>query len=188
MDILLKNNGSCFALDEKKVSFFHDGGAELAIGKDEYWAIGTAFDGRQPAAWHYGTVEKVENPGYAVVLTGSVKLPQGEIFCTDSCEFQHGLLKIRRRWRYAGETVENITLSYRFRQYSPAGKVLIPGILYYGNPSGKSTPGVPYVNGTSGEMAFFEEHRMPMPFVCSENPDDSTVTAIQPSSRSYSKV
>ncbi len=178
MDILLKNGGSCFALDKDEVCFIHDGGAKLTIGKNEYWAIGTAFEGRQPSQWYYAGIEKVENLGYAVVLTGSVKLPQGEIFCTDSCEFQHGLLKIRRRWRYAGETVENITLSYRFRQPGGAGRVVIPGILYYGNPSGKNTPGVPYVNGTPGEKAFFEEHRMPMPFVCSENPVDFTMAAI----------
>ena len=46
----------------------------------------------------------------------------------------------------------------------------MPGILYYGNPSGeKNSKGkVPVYHGNMGEQALFEENRFPMPFVCIE--------------------
>ena len=46
--------------------------------------------------------------------------------------------------------------------------VLMPGVLYHGNPSGAKSGRVPVYTGQVGEEALFEEHRFPMPFVSGE--------------------
>lgn len=46
--------------------------------------------------------------------------------------------------------------------------MLLPGILYYGNPSGSRSGRVPVYEGKPGDMAFFEEHRYPMPYASIE--------------------
>jgi hypothetical protein len=46
--------------------------------------------------------------------------------------------------------------------------VLLPGIVYYGNPSGARSGRVPVTHDKPGDEALFEEHRYPMPFAMLE--------------------
>ncbi len=179
MDIYLKKDGFILGKKDGKVLFADSQGHSLFIPAGEYWAVAAGFDGRKPDRWYYAAVTEVEPVGDAVVLAGTLTLPEGVLFLTDCCEIKNGLLNIRRRWSYRGKRMDHVTLSYRFRQ-AGTGRILIPGILYYGNPAGKNTPGVPYLNGVPGEKAFFEEHRMPMPFAASESSDGTEMAAIHP--------
>lgn len=166
------------SIDDDIFTFSNSDGSSFYIPAGEYWAIASAFDGHTPSAWSYGKIERYEILPNGFILYGQIPLNDGLCRCRDCCTFQHGMLKIRRRWHYTGSAVGNITLSYRFRQRGTDAKVLIPAVIYYGNPSGKKTPGVPFLNGVPGEKAFFEEHRLPMPFVSAENAIDHNLGAI----------
>ncbi len=175
--ILLEKDGCALAREASDITFTARG-ARLTIPLAEYWAVATDFDGRLPSKWAFGAVGSAEPAGEGVILSGRIALPHGELTCTDSCEIADGMLTIRRRWHYAGQDVDRITLSYRFRLAGAGARVLIPGVMYYGNPSGRKTPGVPFLDGIPGEMAYFEEHRLPMPFVFAESAGGGTCAAV----------
>ncbi len=89
-------------------------------------------------------------------------------------ELPGGLVKVVRRWEWKGRTpLYEVTLSVRFRVRgeTAALKPFLPGILLYGNPSnkGRKDGRVPVYAGEQGEFAFFEEHRLSMPFALLEN-------------------
>ena len=174
--VLLENKSCILTLDEKFWCFSDGKNSELSIPADEYFAVAADFQERLPVKWHYGKIDHWEKVGNGVVFYGKIEIPEGVIQCRDCCEIKNSLLHICRRWHYSGKCVKKITLTYRFRQMRSSSDILLPGVLYYGNPSGKNTPGVPYLNGTPGEMAFFEEHRIPMPFISAEK--DGTAGAI----------
>ena len=46
--------------------------------------------------------------------------------------------------------------------------MVMPCILYHGNPSGARSGRVPVYSGNAGDQALFEEHRFPMPYVSVE--------------------
>jgi hypothetical protein len=99
-------------------------------------------------------------------------LPGGKWLLQDAYREENGMVKCIRRFEWQGkETLENITLSVRWRVRGDKLKPFLPGILYYGNPSGeKNRPErVPHYSGYPGEIAIFEEHRYPMPFACLES-------------------
>lgn len=166
--VLLENNGCILTLDEKLWCFSDGKNSELSIPANEYFAIAADFQERLPVKWHYGKIDRWETVGTGVIIYGRIEIPEGVILCRDCCEIKDSLLHICRRWHYSGKSVKKITLTYRFRQMRTAANILLPGVLYHGNPSGKKTPGVPYLDGIAGEMAFFEEHRIPMPFISAE--------------------
>ena len=176
--VLLKQNGLTVSIDNGIWNFSDGKKSGLYIPADEYWAVATDFSNKTPTKWFYGKIEHVENVYNGVILTGKIQLPDGELFCQDSCFFSKNLLNIRRRWQYTGNKTDKITLSYRFRYSDPSARILLPGVLYYGNPSGKDSGKVPFVNRSPGEKAFFEEHRLPMPFICAENSKIFSMAAI----------
>ena len=59
-------------------------------------------------------------------------------------------------------------MSVRWQTAARSARVLLPGILYHGNPSGAESGRVPVFTGTEGEQAIFEEHRYPIPFASIE--------------------
>ncbi len=176
--IMLQKNNLRFEFNNKKIIFSDNGKSELFIPADEYWAVATAFEGKTPVQWHYGAVYYCKSLPDGVILSGKISVPGGEISCQDFCIFNENALEIRRRWHYTGKTISNITLSYRFRQPGNSGRILLPGVLYYGNPSGRNSGRVPFVTGSPHEKAFFEEHRLPMPFISSENSTTAAMAAI----------
>lgn len=165
--ILLEKDNRILSLSDNRWSFADGENTEFFIPAAEYFAVATAFEKRLPTAWRYGKISGIEAVNGGVILSGTVETAHGVINCRDCCEIKNGLLHIRRRWSYSGSGEENITLSYRFR-LAQLADVVLPGVLYFGNPSGRDTPGVPFLDAAPGGMAFFEEHRMPMPFISAE--------------------
>ena len=114
-------------------------------------------------------------------MQGTISLPHGECLCSDTAVWRdENLLEIKRRWEYQGEGEDQITLSIRFRHSGKSGNILMPAILYHGNPSGRrgtNPAGVPALDRIDGNKGFFEEHRFPAPFVSSEA-DDNIAAAL----------
>ncbi len=176
--ILLQKNGLVFSLDNGLCRFSDGQKSELFTPAAEYWAVAAGFSGKTPSNWHFGEIKNIETLPDGVIISGTIQLKGGVCHCQDCCCFNGELLEIRRRWHYSGESAGNVTLSYRFRQPGPSGRILLPGVLYYGNPSGRNSGKVPFVTGSPHEKAFFEEHRLPMPFICAENEKNAAMAAL----------
>ncbi|MBR5626416.1 MAG: hypothetical protein IKW74_02195 [Thermoguttaceae bacterium] len=139
------------------------------------WSVAFNWKDNAPADWVHIPAVKREQVRDSVVLSGEHHVDAGVLTCRDVYTFDGttGLLKCVRRFEYHGDRpLEHVTLSVRWKV--PASQKLsafLPGILYYGNPSGeRNTPrGVPCYHDENGEIAVFEEHRYPMPFACLEN-------------------
>lgn len=92
-------------------------------------------------------------------------------------------IRVVRRWTWTGDRpLEKVTLGVRYHVAGDATalKPFIPGILLYGNPSnaGRTDGRVPVYSGAEGEFAFFEEHRLPMPFALLENAGNGDFAAL----------
>ena len=150
------------------------------------WSIGTAWEKSWPAGWHHASPVVSEYSGDWRILKGELKLPTGILKIRDAYRSEKGLIRCIRRFEWTGTAdIDSITLSVRWNVPGKELQPFLPGILYYGNPSGgKNTPDcVPHYSGVSGEMAIFEDHRYPMPFVCLESKDKfSAVIHTVPSS------
>ena len=72
--------------------------------------------------------------------------------------------------RPVAAALDSVTLGIRWQLPPCPVRPFLPGILYYGNPSGaRNTPdNVVRYEGRAGEFALFEEHRYPMPFAAFE--------------------
>jgi len=135
------------------------------------WSIATAWSADWPAEWHHASPTKLESFGDWKILSGTMKLPEGEWHIQDAYQEEKGRIKCIRRFEWHGEeTLEKVTLSVRWKISSKKVQGFLPGILYYGNPSGEDNGAhkVPVFHGLPGEAAIFEEHRYPMPFACLE--------------------
>jgi hypothetical protein len=136
------------------------------------WSIATEWVNDWPDAWYHSSPEKMQKTGEWTILSGHLELPDGKWFLQDAYRAEYGMIKCVRRFEWQGqEAIKNITLSVRWEVHGKQLKPFLPGILYYGNPSGgKNWPDrVPFYNGNAGEAAIFEEHRFPMPFACLES-------------------
>lgn len=97
------------------------------------------------------------------------------------------MVKCVRRYEYSGKDAEKVSLQNEFVVPVKSDRLLVPGVLYYGNPSGyrnggkkigkgfvlsaDAAPGVervPTFSEKDSPDVLFEEHRLPMPFACIE--------------------
>lgn len=157
---------------------FSDGVSTLVSPPEGLWSVAAAWENNAPAQWFHSGSFKAEKFGSDLRLSSKLPLPGGEISCVDECYFEFDTLKIRRRWSYSGTAMPQVTLSCRWQQPEKFGRIVMPGILYFGNPSGRSTPGVPYLDCTCNAKLFCEEHRFPMPFAASETQSDAALAAL----------
>ncbi|WP_346820800.1 hypothetical protein [Rapidithrix thailandica] len=131
------------------------------------WSIATQWRQNWPTAWQHAQATEIEQNDEWLIVKGKLLLPQGEWNLRDAYRQEEGRVKCIRRFEWKGkETLENITLSVRWKVPSREVEAFLPGILYYGNPSGEKNGRhkVPVFHGRKGEEALFEEHRFPMPF------------------------
>jgi len=149
-----------------------NGSKIIGAPSDGLWSIATGWENRWPAKWHHASPVEMEYSGNWQIVKGEIELPQGKFLIRDSYRREYGLTKCIRRFQWTGKTdIDSVTLSIRWNIPRKELQVFLPGILYYGNPSGaKNTPDcVPHYFGKDGEMAIFEDHRYPMPFACLES-------------------
>ncbi|MBR7155872.1 MAG: hypothetical protein IKD22_03470, partial [Lentisphaeria bacterium] len=119
---------------------FSDGVSTLVSPPEGLWSVAAAWENNAPAQWFHSGSFKAEKFGSDLRLSSKLPLPGGEISCVDECYFEFDTLKIRRRWSYSGTAMPQVTLSCRWQQPEKFGRIVMPGILYFGNPSGRSTP------------------------------------------------
>lgn len=145
------------------------GTAILSPPSEGLWSIATAWDQSWPAQWHHASPTVYEQSGDWQILKGELSLPGGNFKIRDAYRNEKGLIRCVRRFEWTGKgDIDSITLSVRWIVPGKKLQPFLPGILYYGNPSGgKNTPNcVVRYTGAEGEMAIFEDHRFPMPFIC----------------------
>ncbi|HUV14777.1 MAG TPA: hypothetical protein VMY18_14120 [Acidobacteriota bacterium] len=135
------------------------------------WSIATAWENGWPANWHHAHPQRVETFGEWTVLEGRIHLESGEWLVLDSYRSVGQVIECVRRFEWRGNTaLDRVTLSARFQTPGTGKGVLVPGVLYHGNPSGARSGRTPIYSADPGELAVFEEHRLPMPFVSFEFP------------------
>lgn len=159
-----------FFIDINGVSLRSKGRILLESLPMAHWAIGTNWQKNWPGNWRFAQPDSLENANQWILLHGQINVPgKGIMKMRDAYRLEKGILKGIRRWEWMGkDTLKNATLSIQFQNPASNKKVYMPGLQYYGNPSGYNSGATPWYQGTFGERAIYEEHRFPMPFVCQE--------------------
>lgn len=171
--ILFSANGQTIKLQvENNLPVFKTDNNELISVPDEgLWSIATVWKNDWPADWKHASPNKFEQSGDWQIFTGTLELPEGNFELRDAYRPEGNRIKCVRRFEWKGKkTLDRITLSVRWKIDAQKPKAFLPGILYYGNPSGEKNGAnkVPVYHGEAGEKAIFEEHRYPMPFASFE--------------------
>ena len=160
----VKHDGKCY-----QVGIIQDGEDVLTSPPEGLWSIATDWKKGWPAGWIHSMPTEIERAGNWTILRGKLETSKGTWQLSDSYQPQGNVIKCIRRFTWEGPgTVKFVTLSVRFQCRGKGSKALLPGILYYGNPSGAKSGRVPVYSGESSEEAIFEEHRFPMPYVSLE--------------------
>lgn len=150
-------------------------GNQLVSPKEGLWSIATEWKDNWPAKWHHAQPDTVYYSGDWTILSGTLHLDGGKMYLRDAYRYQNGMIKCIRRYEWTGKkSLSPFTAAIRWQIKGNSRPAFLPGILYYGNPSGKKNrpEWVPGYTGKPGEKAIFEEHRYPMPFACVETYDE----------------
>lgn len=136
------------------------------------WSVATAWQDSWPAAWRHARPDQVVHTADWTVVTGKLELPQGTLELRDAYRPERGVIRGVRRFTWLGpQELPRCTLSVRWlAPGADRARPLLPGILYYGNPSGGRTGqgAVAVHTGQPGEESIFEEHRYAAPWACIE--------------------
>jgi hypothetical protein len=167
--------GQQLVIQEVKGNYFvsvsSSEGISVSMPDKGLWSVATEWKNDWPDNWQHASPTKMQEFGDWKILSGAMKLPEGEWHLQDAYKKENGRIKCIRRFEWHGkETLEKVTLSVRWKINQTGIQAFLPGILYYGNPSGEKNGAhkVPVYHGQPGEAAIFEEHRYPMPFACLE--------------------
>jgi hypothetical protein len=143
----------------------------LSSPSEGLWSIATSWENEWPSKWQHVHPDTILKDGKWTILRGTLNLPEGKFLLKDSYIEEGEKVKCIRRYEWQGKkTLETVTLAIRWAIPQKEVKPFLPGIIYYGNPSGKKNGenNVPWLNGVGKEEALFEEHRFPMPFASAE--------------------
>ncbi|MEM6362941.1 MAG: hypothetical protein AAF745_00835, partial [Planctomycetota bacterium] len=157
-------------------------GATLVAPDQGLWMIGTGWSEHRPQRESHASPTEVTTVDSWHVLNGVVETPDGPWQIEDQFRLlDDGLVQGRRRWTYAGDQPSGpVVLTIQFQVDAPESssfRPFLPGINYFGNPSGTRVAAerVPTWTGQPGCEGLYEEHRYPMPFASVEA--DSTFVA-----------
>ena len=105
---------------------------------DGQWSIGCGWQNESPASWHHASAQHVERIDEWIIASGQVETPDGSWSIRDAMRpVRDGLIQFKRRWLFLGEEPSGrVTLSVRFQVDTAKPRPFLPGIQYYGNPSG----------------------------------------------------
>ena len=116
--------------------------ASITSPEEGLWSIGTGWTDDWAESWSHGSPTSRRRVGDWNVLSGKVVTGDGEWHITDSLRHVgDGIVEAKRRWRYDGSIPSGpVVLSIRFQvgrdSGSPPLRPFLPGINYFGNPSG----------------------------------------------------
>ena len=147
----------------------HQGdGVTLSSPVEGLWSIATDWKDDWPTAWRHGSPQTAEQLGPWLVLSGKVTTDRGDWQMRDGYIAEGRLIRCVRRWTWTGkEPSPRTTLSVRWLAPKIGVSTLLPGICYYGNPSGQPSR-VAKFDGQPGQELLCEEHRYSMPFASLE--------------------
>ena len=129
------------------------------------WSIACEWQERWPAGWRHASPATTVTAGEWTILKGELSACGGTWLLEDAYRQKGNAIQGVRRFKWNGASpAPKVTLSVRFQAGADRSNLLLPGILYYGNPSGAGSGRVPVYKGAPGEEALFEEHRYPLPF------------------------
>jgi len=156
-----------------RVELAVDGKKLLTSAPEGLWLIAIDWKDNWPCGWQYASPSEIRQAGPWTILEGELKLAAGTWRLRDAYRREGNLIRCTRRFTWLGDkTLPRCTLAVRFQVPALTKKILLPGIIYYGNPSGEKSGRVPVFHGESGDEALFEEHRYPMPFAFAEWDND----------------
>ena len=144
----------------------------LQSPEEGLWSLATEWTNGWPAAWVHAQPTKVGREGDWTLVTGQLQLPGGSLELRDSYRLEGDVIRGVRRFTWHGkQELPRCTLSVRWLAPGATNaQPLLPGILYYGNPSGARTGAVAVAvhRGKPGDESIFEEHRYSAPFASIE--------------------
>lgn len=158
-------------VQDKGTQIIYEGSTILATPEEGQWSIATDWNLDQPDQWRHTKVDTAFTQGQWMIVQGFMDLPSGKWVLRDAFKKEEGKVKCVRRFEWKGNvSLPKVTLSIRWVINAIKTKAFLPGIMYYGNPSGEKNgkENVASYHGYPGEFAIFEEHRFPMPFVSTE--------------------
>jgi hypothetical protein len=154
---------------EDNVRVLCNGATLLQSPPEGLWSVATDWRDGWPCEWSHGKITEREQAGDWTILRGEVKTAVGTWRVSDSYRPEGRVIKCTRRFVWEGKkAADRCTLSVRFQTPGAGAGVVMPGILYHGNPSGAKSGRTPVYTAKPGEEAVYEEHRFPMPFASLE--------------------
>ena len=115
------------------------------------WSIAEGWEDDWPTGWRHANPTEMERAGEWTILRGKMETPRGSWSLSDSYLPGGRIVKCVRRFVWEGrEPLEPCTLSVRFQTPGTGQGAFMPGILYYGNPSGAKSGRVPVYDGQPG--------------------------------------
>ncbi len=154
-----------------------DAGTAITTPRDGLWTIGSGWDNDAPSEYVHGSPDETLTLGDWTVHSGTIETADGTWRLTDEYrKTSVGQIQAKRRWHYQGEKPTGpVVLSIRFQVDRGENGIplrpFLPGILYFGNPSGTriDRERVPTWSGKPGAESWYEEHRYPLPFASVES-------------------
>jgi len=160
---VLEKNGT------KQVIIKNSGKELLRSPSTGLWRISHSWNNNWPDEWIDIQADSSEVFNDYQILHGSVEIQGGTLILRDAYREKNGRIQCTRRWEWLGsDTLKQLTLTVQYNSQGTNNRVLIPGVMYYGNPAGERSKRTPVLSGIPGEVSLFEEHRLPMPFVSRE--------------------
>ncbi|CAL1152647.1 unnamed protein product [Cladocopium goreaui] len=147
---------------------------------DLFWSVGTDLVHGWPTTWHGPVLPQgleVETTGDRLEARVEVEIAksEGAWLLHDTWHFEQGTLHGTRSWTWQaafGAGASPSVLSLRWLVEGHSDKLLMPGVLYYGNPAGAASQRsgwdsvVPEWRGAVvQERLQVEEHRLPQPWL-----------------------
>ncbi|EWH09807.1 hypothetical protein DS2_10988 [Catenovulum agarivorans DS-2] len=160
---------------QKQLQLIEQDQVVLTTPVEGLWSIGHQAKGLSELNYTHANFNKVELVADWQIFSGEMVTDQGTWQLSDSCqqvnEFAGALIKCIRRYHWTGQqTLENVVLSVRWQTPQQYTQVVMPSVVYHGNPSAKKNNpnAIAHLSQQPGEFAQFEEHRLSMPYVSLE--------------------
>ncbi len=141
-----------------------------ASPEEGLWSVAADWRDGWPAEWRHAAPRQVSQAGPWTILEGSIETSSGAWRLRDAYREPRPGDRVR-----SPLAVDGVAQGPRKDDAGgPAGEplkakgqILLPGIVYYGNPSGALSKRTP-VFSPDAPLAIFEEHRYPLPFASLE--------------------
>ncbi|MCS7314757.1 MAG: hypothetical protein RMI94_01695 [Bryobacterales bacterium] len=161
--------GGEFRVRESRVEVLAQGEVVLTSPPEGLWTVACEWRDGWPANWVHAAPGETLREGPWTILRGHFEACGGWWRAEDAWRQVGRLVEVRRRLSREGtQAADRVTVAIRFQAAASRAQAVLPGILYYGNPSGARSGRVPVATGAPGEELLFEEHRYPMPFAALE--------------------